>query len=199
MKVTRLRFQKWKIVTYSTIAIAIMFALILLIHGIDEQGMRVEIRATARTSCILFVGTFIASALHRILSNRITTWLVKNRPYLGISFAISHVFHALAIIGLIVVTSGEAYKSDLGGNLGYLFIVAITATWFNPTASWMGERACQILQAVGMYYLWLAFTYAFSLKLDQSLFIYLPFFISLVLAMVLRLIALAIPRKPKLD
>lgn len=195
MSATKFSFQGWGIVIYSTLVISVMFALILLIRGIDEQSMRVAIRATARTSCIIFVSAFAASGLQRIQSNKVTVWLVRNRRYLGISLAVSHAFHAIAIVGLIVVTSGSAYKSDPGGNLGYLFIIAMTVTSFNSTASWLGERAWKILHVVGMYYLWLAFTYAFSIKLEHSKFIYLPFLILLVLALIVRFIGRSRRRK----
>lgn len=181
--------QKWNIVGFSALAIAAMLASILLIHGIDEQSMRIAIRATARTSCILFVSAFIASSVRKIWSNQLSTWLLKNRRYLGVSFAVSHGFHALAIIGLAIVTPHTAVETDHGGNLGYLFIIALTATSFDRTAKLLSPNAWKILHTVGAYYLWLALTYPFIMKLvdRQSISIYLPFVALLVFAIVLRL------------
>ncbi len=181
--------QKWSIVGFSALAIAAMLASILLIHGVDEQSMRIAIRATARTSCILFVSAFIASSVRKIWSNQLSTWLLKNRRYLGVSFAVSHGFHALAIIGLAIVTPHSAVETDHGGNLGYLFIIALTATSFDRTAKLLSPNAWKILHTVGAYYLWLALTYPFSMGLvdRQSIHIYLPFVALLVFAVVLRL------------
>ncbi len=70
----------------------------------------------------------------------------------------------------------------------------MTATSFERTTAWLNrlhQRAWKILHTVGMYYLWLAFTYAFSTNLAKSM-LYLPFVILLVLAMMLRLFALVI-------
>jgi hypothetical protein len=53
-------------------------ALILLFNGVDEESMRIAIRATARTSCILFVSAFLASSLRKIWSNKLSIWLQKN-------------------------------------------------------------------------------------------------------------------------
>ncbi len=95
MKGTKLAVQGWSIVGWSALAIGIMVSVIWLVHGINEQGMRIAIRATARTSCILFLIAFVASALRRIWSTPLTAWLLKNRRYLGLSFAVSHTYHAL--------------------------------------------------------------------------------------------------------
>jgi hypothetical protein len=186
---TQLIPQKWTIVACSTLAIAAMLSLILLFNGIQEESMRIAIRATARTSCILFVSAFIASSLRKIWSSKLSTWLLKNRRYLGLSFAVSHGFHALAIIGLAIITPQDAVTTDHGGNLGYFFIIAMTATSFERTAKLLSPNAWKILHTVGMYYLWLALTYAFSMTLleDKPLYIYLPFITLLVLAMTIRL------------
>ncbi|MEM8721589.1 MAG: hypothetical protein AAGE84_20220 [Cyanobacteria bacterium P01_G01_bin.39] len=89
--------RRWQIVKCSTILIAIASCLILLTNDINETSFRIAIRFTARTSCILFLLAFTASSLRRIQSNPLTNWLVTNRRYLGLSMAISHGFHALAM------------------------------------------------------------------------------------------------------
>jgi hypothetical protein len=189
--------QKWNIVGFSALAIATMLALIFFFNGIDEQSMRIAIRATARTSCILFVSAFIASSVRKVWSSQLSTWLLKNRRYLGVSFAVSHGFHALVIIGLAIVTPHTALETDHGGNLGYLFIIAMTATSFDRTARWLSPNAWKILHTVGMYYLWLALTYAFSMRLvdNKPMYVYLPFVVLLVFAIALRFIAPKLKQK----
>jgi len=182
-------FQGWNIVGFSTLAIGAIVAVIWLLHGIDEQAMRMAIRATARTSCILFLGAFVASALRRIWSNSFTAWLLKNRRYLGISMAVSHTYHAIAWTGLWFATSGVTPKFDPGGTLGYLLLIAMTITSFDRPAAWIGQRAWKILHTTGMHFFWLAFTLEFSLRIQQSMLIYLPLVILLVLAIMLRVVA----------
>jgi methionine sulfoxide reductase heme-binding subunit len=187
---TKLLPQKWNIVGFSAIAIATILAIIFLFNGIDEESMRMAIRATARTSCFLFAIAFIASSVRKLWSNQLSIWLLKNRRYLGLSFAVSHTFHALAIIGLAIVTPYTALKTDHGGNLGYLFIFAMTATSFDRTARLLSHNAWKILHTVGMYYLWLALTYSFGMRIieGRSWLIYAPFIILLILAMILRIV-----------
>jgi methionine sulfoxide reductase heme-binding subunit len=193
------RIKGWNIVGWSTIAIAVIFALILIVHGINEQSMRMAIRLTARTSCVLFLLAFCASSLRRFKSNQLTQWLLRNRRYLGVSMAVSHGFHAIAIISVAMLSTGEITADNHGGNLGYLFIIAMTITSFRRPASLLGDRNWQILHTVGMYYLWLAFTVTFSEKLNESMFIY-PLFVSLlIIAIALRLIVPIVSRKSRVD
>lgn len=180
----------WKIVTWSTIAIGVTLASILFFHGFNEESMRIGIRTTARTSCLLFILAFVASALRRFSKHNLVQWLRKNRRYLGLSMAISHGFHALAIIGLAILTADPYLSSNHGGNLGYFFIIAMTITSFQPTANLLGNWGWKILHTVGMYYLWLAFIYTFASRLNESLMLYIPFVGLLAIALIIRLLAL---------
>lgn len=187
MLTQKLGLQKGQIVNYSTLIIATILALVLIFNGINESSMRIAIRATARTSCLLFLLFFLANTIKIIRTNKSTNWLLNNRRYFLLSLAVSHAFHALAIIGLVILSSPEILHNNHGGNLGYIFLIAMTATSFQTTASWLGHRNCQILHTVGMYYLWLAFIYSFIGRLGESLIIYLPFVSSLGIAIALKL------------
>jgi methionine sulfoxide reductase heme-binding subunit len=191
-------FQGWKIVGWLGLAIALMVIIILAVQGWNEPGIRVAIRATARTSCIIFLLAFTASALRKFWVNKYSLWLVKNRRYLGLSFALSHALHAVTIISLLVITAGRDFNymaDNFGGHLGYIFIIAMTITSFNPTRAWLGERGWHILHGVGMYYLWIAFMVTFSDSLVVSP-IYMIFIGLLVIAMGLRLLGLTKRLKP---
>jgi methionine sulfoxide reductase heme-binding subunit len=183
-----LTIQRWQIVKWSTIIIGTAFGLILIFQGVNEASWRVAIRLTARTSCILFLLAFCASALRRFKSTVFTNWLVRNRRYLGLSMAVSHGFHAIAIAGVAILTSENMVRDNHAANLGYLFIILMTITSFERPATVLGRRNWQILHTVGMYYLWLSFIYAFSERLSESWLIYALFVTILILALILRFI-----------
>ena len=178
--------QRWQIVKWSSMAIATMFALILLFNGFNEASFRIAIRFTARSSCILFLLAFCASSLHRIKKTPFSNWLLSNRRYLGLSMAVSHGFHAIAIAGVAILTTENMVRDNLDANLGYVFIVLMTITSFKRPAVMLGRRNWRILHTVGMYYLWLSFTVAFSMRLNESRSIYTPFVLALVLVIILR-------------
>ena len=89
------------------------------------------IRATARTSLALFGAAFTASSLRSLWRTPATGWLLRQRRYLGLSFAFSHALHALAILGLALVL-GDAFEINLvtvifGGG-AYVMIALMAAT-----------------------------------------------------------------------
>ncbi|MCC3408779.1 MAG: ferric reductase-like transmembrane domain-containing protein [Microcoleus sp. PH2017_10_PVI_O_A] len=195
MKETKFAVAGWNIVGLSALIIGIMLAAIWLIYGVDETAMRLAIRATARTSCILFLCAFVASSLRRLWPNIFTQWLLKNRRYFGLSMAVSHTYHAIAWSGLWFATSGASPGFDPLGILGYVFLFAMTVTSFERSAAWIGQRAWKILHNAGMHYFWLAFTFEFGIKIVKSMLVYLPLTVLLVAAMMIRLVSPRIQRK----
>jgi hypothetical protein len=189
MRGTQFPLQGWQIVGFSALTVGTIVGVIWLFHGIDEQGMRMAIRATARTSTILFLSAFVASSLHKLWSTSLSAWLLKNRCYLGISMAVSHTYHAIALFGLWFVTAGAAPHLDPLGTFGYVLLLAMTVTSFNRPAAWLGKRGWRILHNTGMHFFWLGFLFEYSFKLPKAMLIYSPFVILLVLAMMLRLVA----------
>jgi methionine sulfoxide reductase heme-binding subunit len=190
MKGTKLSLQGWQIVGFSALTIGTIVGVIWLFFGIEEAGMRLAIRATGRTSCLLFVSAFVASSLHKLRSTSLSGWLLKNRRYLGISMAVSHTYHAIALCGLWLATSGTAPSFEPLAIFGYILLAVMTITSFKGPAAMLGKRGWQILHTVGMHFFWLGFLFEFSFRLPKFFPIYSPFVILLVLAMVLRLLAL---------
>jgi hypothetical protein len=100
--------------------------------------------------------------------------------------AISHGFHAIAISGVAILTTENMMRDTHTATLGYVFIILMTITSFERPAVILGRRNWRILHTVGMYYLWLSFTYSFSLRLNESRLTYLPFIAALISTFILR-------------
>jgi methionine sulfoxide reductase heme-binding subunit len=156
----------WPVVGWASLAILAMVGVLLATYGADEAGIRVVIRATARSSFGFFLAAFVASALRRAWHSSATAWVLANRRYLGVSFAVSHFVHLLAIFALYHWSAREflvgtgATVTALGG-LGYVFVFAMAATSFDRSAAWLGRRRWRILHTTGMYYLWFIFTVSY--------------------------------------
>ncbi|AFY57779.1 putative membrane protein [Rivularia sp. PCC 7116] len=181
--------QEWRIVGFSALLVGTICAFVALIHGISEEGMRMAIRFTGRTSLIFFVSAFAASSLQKIWKTPLSIWMLKNRRYLGLSMAVSHSYHAIALVGLWFVTNGAAPQIEPLGTLGYVLLIALTITSFKIPAKWLGKRGWKILHKTAMHYLWLGLLFEYGLKLSKSDYIALPFLLLLILAMVLRFTA----------
>jgi methionine sulfoxide reductase heme-binding subunit len=178
---------------WASLAIGLMIALTLATKGAGEEGVHLIIRSTAQTSFVLFTSAFVASPLLKLWPARATRWLRANRRYVGVSFAVSHICHGLAIIRLAVLTSGASLKESgtsaiVGGSIVYVIILAMAATSFDRTTRWLGQRAWQRLHTTGMYALWTIFALAYVPRAFTSI-LYLPFALVVIGAMALRIAA----------
>ena len=183
----------WPIVGWATVAVAAIVGCILALVGTDEAGLRMAVRATARTSVFFFTLSFAAAALRRRWPNAATAGLLRNRRQIGVSFAASHTIHLLTILalygwtwaGLVARTTTTAL---VGGGIAYVFIALMTATSLDRTAAWLGPRRWQRLHSTGAYYIWIIFALSFFPMTFKSS-IYWPFAAMLVGSMAVRLVA----------
>jgi hypothetical protein len=184
-------FRGWPIVGWAALAIGAMIAAVVAVAGGGEDGIREVIRATARSSVVLFTAAFIASSVHRRWPGPASRWLLANRRYLGVSFAVSHLAHFLAILALAgwsfsrMARDAGVVVGILGGG-AYLLIIAMTATSFDRTAAWLGPQAWRRLHTVGVYWIWTIFFVSFAPRAFQSA-LYWPFALVLVAALGVRL------------
>jgi methionine sulfoxide reductase heme-binding subunit len=142
----------WQILWATAIVSAVMLGLIGAIDGLTEASVRVAIRGTARVSCLLFLTAFVAAPLHRLWRTDLSHWLVENRRFLGLSMAVSHVFHGMTLWALHVVTQGQHPQINPLAILGYVFLGLMAVTSFRWTAGAIGRRAWRVLHTAGMHY-----------------------------------------------
>jgi hypothetical protein len=178
----------------ASLLLAMSIAIVAAMPGVD--GIRMLIRATARTSLLFFLFAFVAAAAWTLWPAAPTRWLRANRRYLGLSFAVSHAIHALAIYALARVdpvlfhqlTNPVTYFT---GGLAYAFIIAMSATSFDRSAALLGPRAWKVLHGSGAFYLWISFVFTFGKRLGQG-----PFY-AVILAVLLGALALRLAARSK--
>jgi hypothetical protein len=150
----------YRLVGLSALILLAMSAAILAIAGTGEDGLRLLIRATARTSVILFGFAFAASSLRRLWPTPETGWLLRQRRYVGLSFAVSHFLH-LAAIGALSLLLGDGFEvtpvTKIFGGGAYVMLTLMVATSFDRSAAWLGPRRWRLLHKTGMYWLWIVF------------------------------------------
>lgn len=184
----------WRLVGGLVFLVAAMTAGLVISHDGDVEGIRVAIRATARTSLVLFVMAFTASALAELVPSEATRWQRRNRRYLGVSFAVSHFIHLGAILVLASVDQALFWKLTnvstivLAGT-AYLFIAAMAATSFDRTAAWLGPRKWRLLHLIGGWYIWISFAIAVGKRVPLDR-LYWPMAALVLAAAIVRLIAM---------
>ena len=183
--------QGWSLTVVAATAVVLIALAVLWRDGLTTDALRLIIRITARTSLVLFSMAFTAASLVRWRSNVWTRWQMKNRRYLGVAFAASHLVHAGAIIGFAVLDP-ELFDRQttllglVGGLAGYGVLIAMTATSFDGAAAWLGARAWKRLHTVGSYYLWFIFGFTFLPRTAVDTSYWLPVGVVLA-AMVIRI------------
>jgi methionine sulfoxide reductase heme-binding subunit len=160
------RLHGWLLVAAAAAAVSLM-AVGLVVWSPDVAGVRSAIRWTARTSLVLFLLTFTASAAWRLWPSAWTRWQLANRRYLFLSFAASHGVHLIAILAFahlapMAFDIASNPKTRFVGEMGYAFIFAMTATSFDAIAARLGRRASKILHTTGAWYLWFVFLSSYA-------------------------------------
>ena len=179
--------EGWGLFWTLTGALAAMSLGFLFAIGWDTEGFRMVIRATARTSLVLFLAAFAASAVVKLWPGPVTRWLRRNRRQLGLGFAMSHFIHALAIIALWKTDPGTFWvltnpKSIATGGTAYVFIALLAATSFDRMVKAMGPKAWARLHWWGVWIVALSFIFTNGKRIPVSGWYALP--VALVLAVI---------------
>ncbi|HTY16666.1 MAG TPA: ferric reductase-like transmembrane domain-containing protein [Myxococcota bacterium] len=158
MAVTRGRFDGPRLVGWASLALAAMTLAVLAAAGTGVDGVRMLIRATARSSLVLFSLAFTASSLRQLARTPATAWLLRNRRYLGLSFAVSHALHLVGIVALAVRWPEEMARTSattvIGGGIGYVFVAAMAATSNDRAVAALGRERWRLLHLAGSWLLW---------------------------------------------
>jgi DMSO/TMAO reductase YedYZ heme-binding membrane subunit len=189
----------WPLLGVLSLALLAMAAGLVLGHRLDVEGIRLAIRATARTSLVLFALAFSAGALFTLWPNGWTRWQRRNRQYLGLAFAVSHAIHAAAIVAFATLDPVAFHQTSMAGSIvtggiAYLFIVAMALTSFDWSAAWIGPRAWRALHWTGGYYILISFIVTNGKRIGTSPFYALPVVLMLAI-LALRIVAWRHARK----
>ena len=185
--------EGWRLVGVVSVVLVTAVVVLALAAGGGIDGVRLAIRTTARTSIVLFLLAFTASSLAVLLPTPFTAWQLRNRRYLGLSFAASHLIHAAAIVLLLrwdaalFWTLTNAVNIGTGG-LAYAVILAMAATSFDRTAAWLGPRRWRVLHRLAVWYIWVSFLVAFGKRIPENGAYWVPV-VALLVALALRLAA----------
>lgn len=184
----------WRLVGVLSLLLAAMSLYLVASQGWDIEGVRLAIRATARTSLVLFVLAFTAGALVELAPFEAPRWQRRNRRYLGVSFAVSHFIHLGVVLALGALDATLFWRLTnvativLAGT-AYLFIAAMLATSFDRTAGWLGPRKWRLLHLIGGWYIWISFAVAVGKRAPLDPF-YWPMAALVVAAAIVRLLAM---------
>lgn len=123
------------------------------------------IQLSVRCAVPLLFIAFAASSIQALLPGPLSRWLLRNRKYVGLSFAAAMAWQAFFILWLVTVHTdyyvNQVYvlRDAIEGVTGYLFLIAMTVTTFSWGRKQLNPRQWRLLHLSGIYFLW---AYAFS-------------------------------------
>jgi methionine sulfoxide reductase heme-binding subunit len=140
----------------------------LALFGISEQGWQLAARYTVRVSFPLFLLTYLARPLTTFWRTETTRWLLRNRRYLGLSFALAHTIHLGALTSYFVfIEQVPGMEAVLGGGLAYALMFIMAATSNDQSVKALGSNWGR-LHTVGLHYLWLIFLVTYLGRLSEG-------------------------------
>ena len=105
---------------------------------------------------------FVATALGQLFPSSFSSWLLRNRRYVGLSFAAGFGWQAVFILVLLGL-HGDYYATVLHDTtefisrmLSYVLLIALAVTSFFPIRRAMDPRHWLLLHRVGIWYFWAA-------------------------------------------
>lgn len=180
----------WRVTGIVAICLLCMCVWVILANGFNEPSVGLLIRDTARVSVTLFTLAFTASSLHLLAGRPWTGWLLHNRRYIGVSFAVAHGAHLLAIVTLFsafprVTDQYPGGGTLVGGGIAYGFIALMALTSLDRTAALIGPKTWRVLHTTGSYYIWLLFALSYVPRAVDEPW-YIPFGLLIVAAPLIR-------------
>ncbi|MDO8288659.1 MAG: hypothetical protein Q7T44_05520 [Parvibaculum sp.] len=155
------------------IAVAVASTGIVLVclsqWGVTDQGWLHASRYTARLAFLLFLAPFLASSLVYWWPTPATRWLRAKRRYLGLSFALAHGVHFIALV-MFNITIGETpdIVTIIGGGGAYLMILLMALTSNDWSVRTLGPKAWGWLHWLGLYDIWFVFTFTYFGRFTQD-------------------------------
>lgn len=155
-------FRGPRIVTIAIGVFGAMCVASLVLYGFGEEGVRLAIRATARTTAAVFVVVFCASSVRRRWPRPLTHWVMRNRRYLGLSAAVSHAYHLGFILSLYAMGVGDdtSLATVIGGGWGFVALFAMAATSNDASQKTLG-RNWRRGHRFGLWTVWIIFAVTF--------------------------------------
>lgn len=182
----------WALVLWTAVIVGALVAALYAANP-GDAGLGAGLRLTARTSLVLFLLAWSASSVNALWRRPWTKWLLANRRYLGVSFAVSHGIHGVLIWTRAYVSGMDSAVDDLtglaGGSLAFLFLAAMTITSFDRTAAALGRRRWKLLHTAGGYWILFIFTASYAKRVPSGDPVHLAALALIALAIAVRIAA----------
>jgi hypothetical protein len=191
--------QSWRLFWVLAVLVSAVIAEKLSVVDLrTRDGLLHMVHHAVRCALPFFVVAFSASSLAVLFPGALSRWLLANRRYFGLTFAVGMAWH----FTFIAVLAERGFHFDplftTLDLIGAAFLVAMTVTSFPRLSRWLGTAGWRRLHKTGAYVIWglAIYIYLGGLPTAHGLKDRLPFLI-LLAAWLLRVAAWGWARRPR--
>lgn len=179
MNIQSIRLRGWQLFGLIAVLVVAMSAMAIVIQPDLVEGLRSAIRATARSSFVLFLSAFTASAFAVLVPSPLSKALVRERRFIGLAFAFSHLVHAVLIYAYGQLNTqfwpARTVVDNIPGTTAYVLILLMALTSFKGPARLLGPKAWKALHVTGMWVIVAVFAFSNFKRIPMSAWYVLPF------------------------
>ena len=159
--------------------------LIVWLFSIESSDDKVLLwaRYTARISFFFFILSFGASSMNYFFSNLFTRFVRSQRRHVGLSFALAHTIHLVALTSFFITSNLPPDIFTLvAGGLGYLVMYLMAVTSNDKAVKKLGFRRWKLIHKFGVNYIAVIFTVTYFGRLVREKFVSIEFSLLLSIA-----------------
>ena len=158
--------NKWNL--FWLISILMCAIMVIAMMGVDmSTGSGVsEMIGFAVRWAVPFIYLVVAiSSIQILFPGPLSMWLMRNRKYIGLCFAVAMAWQGLFIFIMSYFFHDYYYadvylfRDEIEGSIGYIFLPAMVVTSFNFGRQYLNSKQWKLLHKSGIYFLW---AYPFS-------------------------------------
>jgi hypothetical protein len=158
--------NKWSL--FCLISIPMSTLMVIAMMGVDMStapGVSEMIQFSVRWAVPFIFLVVAISSIQILFPGSFSMWLMRNRKYIGLCFAVAMAWQGLFIF-IMSYFFHEYYYADvyffrdeIEGSIGYIFLPAMVVTSFNFGRQYLNSKQWKLLHKSGIYFLW---AYPFS-------------------------------------
>ncbi len=152
--------NEWPLFWLLSVPVSLVMVVEFLETGLSAAGVAHLIPFSVRWAVPLIYLVTATSALYTLFPGPLSTWLIRNRKFIGFSFAVAMAWQGL-FIGLMSIYYRDYYfdeifllRDELEGSTGYIFLAAMVATSFDFGRKRLSAKQWKLLHRSGVYFLW---------------------------------------------
>lgn len=158
--------NKWNLFLLIAVPMSVAIAAASINSDLSEPaGVSSMISVSVRWAVPFINLIACTSALYFLFPGVVTAWLLRNRRYFGMCFAVAMGWQAIYIYIISNAFRGYYFeevfvlRNELEGSVGYIALGAMVATSFAPVRRYFSAVQWRLIHLTGLYFLW---SYAFA-------------------------------------